>query len=370
MIKIGDLFPIKGVNPGPLDTGVSGRIETPVSGLSSRPHLEAGQLIKARVLSSVQDGKIVLDIRGETITARSQAALKSGNDVWLEVKQTGATPWLTLAGKKGMVVEFLRMALSDNPIIGQTVKNLPGMIPTGQEQAALKVSQELEQLLSGFLENTISEKPDARKLLEMVSWISAAGSGGKSRGAFFTRLGELFTKMVATARKQGGKADGPAGIGQGLEKLSNMLEMHCRLNSQPVSRDQTPFFIFPCFFSGDAGWGEWIFSMDQEDDSGNGTQQERYTLSFFLDMSRIGDVRLKITLVDKALQGEFLMAGKTAVSHMEKCLPDLIRILEKMGFGPVTFSCHVAKTDLFQEFRATLQESADLGSFSILDVTA
>ena len=368
MIKIGDLFPIKGVNPERPD--VSDRVEKPGSGLSSRLHLEVGQLLKARVLSSGRDGKIVLEIGGETITARSQATLKSGNDVWLEVKQTGATPWLALAGKKGVVVEFLRMALSDNPVIGQTLKNLPSMIPTGQEQSALKVSPELEQLLRSFLENTISEKSDARKLLEMVSWISEAGSGGKSRGGFFTRLGELLAEMVATAQKQGPKPGGPAATGQGLEKLSNMLEMHCRLNSQPVSSDQTPFFIFPCFFSGDAGWGEWIFSMDQEDDSGNGKQQGRYTLSFFLDMSRIGDVHLKITLADKALQGEFSMADKTAVSHMEKCLPDLIRILEKMGFGPVTFSCHVAKTDLLQEFRATLQNSSGLESFSILDVTA
>ncbi|MEA2082719.1 MAG: hypothetical protein U9O82_00440 [Thermodesulfobacteriota bacterium] len=367
MIKIGDLFPVKGIKPGHRDA--QGSIEKPVPGLS-KMHLEVGQLLKGRVLSFGADGKVVLEIGGKTITALSQAALKAGSDVWLEVKQTGTTPWLALAGKKGIVMEFLRTALSDNSAIGQTVKNLLGMIPTGQEQSALKTSPELEQMLMSLSENTISEKPDMGKLLKMVSWISAAGSDGKSSGPFFARLGGLLAEMVTAAGKQGGRPGEAAKTGQGLEKLSRMVEMHCRLNSQPISMDQTPFFIFPCFFSGEAGWGEWIFSMDQEDDSGGSRQQEHYTLSFFLDMSRIGEVRLKVRLADKALQGEFSMAGETAVSHMEKYLPDLTRILEKMGFGPVTFSCCVAKTGMFQEFRAALQESAGIESFSILDVTA
>ncbi len=367
MIKIGDLFPIKEIEPVRRD--VPSSIEKPVPGLS-KTHLKVGQLLKGRVVSFGADGKIVLEIGGKTITAMSQATLKAGSDVWLEVKQTGTPPRLALAGKKGIVMEFLRTALSDNSAIGQTAKNLLHMIPTGQEQSALKTSPELEQLLMSLSENTISEKPDMGKLLKMVSWISAAGSNGKSSRPFFARLGELLAEMVASAGKQGGKPGEAAGAGQGLEKLSRMVEMHCLLNSQPVSSDQTPFFIFPCFFSGEAGWGEWIFSMDQEDDSGGRQQQEHYTLSFFLDMSRIGEVRLKVTLAGKALQGEFSMAGETAVSHMKKHLPNLTQILEKMGFGPVKFSCRVAKTGMFQEFRAALQESAGLESFSILDVRA
>ena len=367
MNKIDNLFPIKEI--GPVRPDAPGGIEKPVPGLS-KTHLEVGQLLKGRVVSFGADGKVVLETGGKTITAMSQAALKAGSDVWLEVKQTGTTPWLALAGKKGIVMEFLRTALSDNSAIGQTAKNLLHMIPTGQEQFALKTSPELEQLLMGLSENTISEKPDIGKLLKMVSWISAAGNDGKSKGPFFARMGELLAEMVTTAGKQGGKPGEAAGAGQGLEKLSRMVEMHCRLNSQPVSSDQTPFFIFPCFFSGEAGWGEWIFSMDQEDDSGDRQQQEHYTLSFFLDMSRIGEVRLKVTLAGKALQGEFLMADETAVSHMKKHLPNLTQILEKMEFGPVTFSCRVAKTGMFQEFRAALQESAGLESFSILDVRA
>lgn len=367
MIKIDNLFPIKEIGPGRPDA--PGGIEKPVPGLSMT-HLKVGQLLKGRVVSFGADGKVVLEIGGKTITAMSQADLKAGSDVHLEVKQTGTTPWLALAGKKGIVMEFLRTALSDNSAIGQTAKNLLHMIPTGQEQSALKTSPELEHLLMSLSENTISEKPDIGKLLKMVSWISAAGNDEKSKGPFFARMGELLAEMVATAEKQGGKPGEAAGAGQGLEKLSRMVEMHCRVNSQPVSSDQTPFFLFPCFFSGEAGWGEWIFSMDQEDDPGDRQQQEQYTLSFFLDMSRIGEVRLKVTLAGKALQGEFSMAGETAVSHMEKHLPNLTQILEKMGFGPVTFSCRVAKTGMFQEFRAALQESAGLESFSILDVKA
>jgi hypothetical protein len=140
------------------------------------------------------------------------------------------------------------------------------------------------------------------------------------------------------------------------------------LNNQPARQDQQNFLIFPCFFSGASGWGEWLLSFDKEQEDG-GDSGSRYGLSFFLELSNLGELHLRIHIRHNALQGVFSVPDEDAVRHVSENLQELSKILKNIGFHPVNLSCQVAHAAHIQSLKAQLAELADRGSLALVDVT-
>lgn len=67
-----------------------------------------GDMLKARVLSVQADGTAILETNGRTLTAKSFVSLVPGEEMWLEVKEEGVSPLLSLAGKKGAAHDFIK----------------------------------------------------------------------------------------------------------------------------------------------------------------------------------------------------------------------------------------------------------------------
>ena len=77
--------------------------------------LAPGQLVKGRVVGLAGDGKFLLDVGGQMVTARSLVPLTPGSELWLETGKGGSVPLLTLAAKKGGGAGFPEAAYCRRP---------------------------------------------------------------------------------------------------------------------------------------------------------------------------------------------------------------------------------------------------------------
>jgi nitrogen regulatory protein PII-like uncharacterized protein len=105
--------------------------------------------------------------------------------------------------------------------------------------------------------------------------------------------------------------------------------------------------------------------MEKEAGQGRG---ERYSLSFFLDMSRLGPLALQATIADKTITGQFLLASEKARSHVEDNVQELVHLLGKQGYHPAGFTCRVSKENIVSQLKEALEEKAAIRRFSLLDV--
>lgn len=359
-MKIGDPLNVKGIR-FERPTGESGaRQQEGVVRLALAP----GQLVKGRVAGFTPEGRVLLEIGGQTIEARAEVELRPGSSFWLEVKQGEPLPWLGLAAKKGAAFEFMQQFLSDPAALGRGLRALASLAFQSGSGAAMA---EQAAFLQEFARTAVGEKGDVGQVLRLLSLLSGtrpASSGGEAGATLHDRLGSLLTLL----RHESGLGMGKENVAS-LEKLLTLLDLQHELNSLPSPANQGQYFLFPCLLALGAGSGQWLFTMDQEGDGGAG-REASYTLRFFLEMSRLGEVQVQVAVRGKALHGDIVVGGEKVREHLAGQVGELEEILAGLGFGPVGFSCRVGKTGLLQGLKAALEEAAQLAPVRILDVQA
>ncbi len=329
--------------------------------------LTQGRLLKGKILSIAQNGRITLEIEGKTLSATSRVPLEKGSEVWLEVSQTGKEPQLILASKKGAVVDLLR-AMADNQAIDRAVKILLGFFPASAEQLPPDVADKFTQLLRFFMKNAVADDADVVKIIKTSAWVT---SGQKFQGKILVsfdptqQLNDLLANMGIAGPGFHDKNDSVA-----LEKLINLLESLGQFNSQPEAQKKVLTFLFPCFFASGDGWGVWMFDSQKQQKDDEAAGKDYFVLTFFLSMSRLGDMNCNIRVRDKSLQGEFFLEQQDAVDHMKKHLDELSTLLGSLGFSPVNFTCTARRANALQEVRDTLIEKVRMDSFALIDLTA
>lgn len=140
---------------------------------------------------------------------------------------------------------------------------------------------------------------------------------------------------------------------------------HC--NQQVPAQHQPLFWFFPCFFAMGEGAGSWLLqTAAEEGPEGKGG----YTLSFFLEMSRLGEVQLQVAVKGEEVRGAFALADEAAVAHLRQALPELKERLAALGYRVGPFSCSVARERLLPGLKRALEEAAALAPTRLLDVKA
>ncbi len=366
-MKIGDFSPIRIFKPGS-SQGPSGADKVP--GQSQKISLSVGQLLKAEITGFTEDGKMLIDIQGQTVTAKSQLPLKLGSELWLEVKQTDPELWLVVSDKKGAVSEFLRQAFADNSSVGRAVQALQSFVGGAKADFSPEMYAEFEALLQSFGDISLGGDADPEKLIKLFSWLNA-GQTSSRKPLFPARLGEQLNDLLVALKRPGVDTTLDKTILSGIERLTGTIESMQAVNSHPAPINQLPFFLIPCLFAAGAGWGQCLLSADTDAGGEEGRRQASpTTLSFFLKMSHLGDLHLQVTIKDKALRGDLIVAEGGVRSHLEGCLPELREIIEGLGYGPVHFGCRVSKDNLMGLLKEELEKKAQLRPVNILDVTA
>lgn len=361
-MKISDLVAIKGAPVGPApEPGAAGAGREPQAALQFMP----GQLLLARVVAMADGGRALLNLLGQTVTAESSVPLQAGDEVWLEVKQGGEQPWFVVADKKGAAYEVLRSMLTDAPALGRALRGLQEL--AGLPQAATVPAGKLAALLAGMAAMASDGRPAPEAVVHLLAWLQGFGSS-PGKGQPSQRLDQQLADALAAVRQDDvSLAVGPKAAD--LQRLAAFLEQLSLLNAKPASQDQSAFFMFPCFFSGAAGWGEWLVSLDQEGRGAAG-QPPTMALEFFLEMSSLGDVHLRFTMAGQGVQGEIELTDEKIRAHVESMLPELMAALEHLGRTPLTIRCRTTPRVLLQHLKEAMVDKARLRDSTIFHVTA
>ncbi|MBU1638909.1 MAG: hypothetical protein KKG53_00365 [Proteobacteria bacterium] len=150
-------------------------------------------------------------------------------------------------------------------------------------------------------------------------------------------------------------------------KLASFFEAHSRVNAE-TPQAQSNFYIMPALFSGQTGWGEWLWSREGSAADNDGHFQE--SLVFFLEMSQLGALTIQVILKEKKLRGQILMEDKEGSELVAALLPGLRERLEAFGYDVVDFSCKCQALNVMQELKESLHRRAGLEPISLLDVQA
>jgi len=367
-MKIGDFFPIKIFKPGSPQANAAADKS---AGEFQKINLSVGQFLKGKVTGFSPDGKILIDIQGQTVTAKSQLPLKLGSELWLEVRQTEPEPWLVaVPDKQEAVLEFLQQALADNSSVGKAIQVLQTSVGGAEADLPPELYAEFETLLQAFGDIALQGDADPEKLIKLLSWLNA-GQSSSRKALFPAKLDEQLNDLLVALKRPGAAQTLDKAILSGIEKLASTIGSMQAVNSHPPVMNQLPFFLVPCLFAAGAGWGQCLLSTDA--DAGGeegGGRRAQATLSFFLEMSQLGALHLQVTIKDKALRGDFAVAEEAVRAHLAGCLPELKEIMEKLGYGPVHFGCRVNKSNLIGQLKEELEKKAQIRPVNILDVTA
>ncbi|MBI4793586.1 MAG: flagellar hook-length control protein FliK [Deltaproteobacteria bacterium] len=315
--------------------------------------LAPGQLVKGRVVGLTGDGKFLLDVGGQMVTARSLVPLTPGSELWLETGKGGGVPILTLAAKKGAVQDFLKLLVAGAPMPAAGGKELADLFSSLGGKLAPGLATAGQTMLGSAIAATGGGVPDpeAVKVLALL----LGGATGRSK--------ELLDLLAGTSAKESLLKSQP---NPAADNTAKILAAHQEINSLPPQADSRNFLLFPCFFAGASGWGEWLFSLEQEQAPG---KEEQYGLSFFLEMSSLGAMSLQATIAGRKITGAFLLETEKARAHLAAGVPELVHILEKQGYSPVSFACGVKSENIFRQLKEALEEKAGIKRFSLLDVS-
>jgi hypothetical protein len=315
--------------------------------------LTQGQLLKGRVVRVEENGRVLLAVDDELFTARTPLKLTEGSEHWLEVRRGGAEPWLALAGQKGAAGELLRLLAAEEAGRGKALELLLG---GGADRHQLPpAAASLLQGLAGLLRGSAAgdEADSARLIFGLLSLQDP--SGKKEESVVRRRLADLLAVLPeeAAGRKEG-------------EKLARIFAAMEEMNLQPAAGER--FFLFPCLLAGGAGWGEWLLTPDGSGEAAAG--DEGYELSFFLRLSRLGELHLRLTVRGEAIRGIFAAASAEARQHLESSLPELTGLLEGLGFEKISLTCRPAERHLLAELQEALGRCAGLAPLALVDLRA
>ncbi|MDH4320835.1 MAG: flagellar hook-length control protein FliK [Desulfobulbaceae bacterium] len=325
--------------------------------------LTVGTVLKGTVLEITADGKALLDIAGRTVTARTMVPLKPGAELYLEVKEGGAMPWLTQADKKGGAQELIRLLFTEGANLAKAATLLAG----GGESAAApptalpaSLLEALAAVRGEIADKATSGQAESGKLSQLLALLRPSGSQAATDIPLSKKLSAVADRLAAQLGPDHASANE-------IKAMAKLLDAHQQINARP-SGNQPDFLIFPCFFTGNAGWGEWLFSM--ETSGGKEAEEPPCTIDFFLRMSRLGDVHLKVLLQGESLRGDFLVGEETVRRHLADAIPELAAILAGHGFQPVALTARQATENPLHTFRKELETKARLRPFALIDLTA
>jgi hypothetical protein len=313
-----------------------------------------GQLLAGRVLRVEDGGRVLLAINQERISARTPLALRVGSEHWFEVRRGGEEPWLVLAPGKGKVLELLQLLVGEEGVRARAWQMLLDR-PAGRQSFWPAAAISLWQSLAGQLAGGASGgQADPASLIFSLLLLQAP-DGQEGKGSFRSRLAGLLNILP---REAAGRKE--------MESLARMLSL-----SDEASRQTNPgerLFLFPCLLTGEAGWGEWLFSLEPGEEAvGSGPFCR---LSFFLRLSRLGELYLEVDRQENLIRGRIHAADDRVRKHIEGYLPELCASLENLGFRPVQFSCHPAEHHLLQELQEVVRQHAGLKPQTLVDLRA
>jgi len=348
----GPSFPFKEIRQGPVERGDSGK----AGDMPMRLLLGQGQIVRGQVLGFTPEGKLLLAVGGQTLEARSEVALKVGSSLWLEVKQEEPL-WLGLADRKGAAQEFLRQYISDpssmerglRALLSLAVQSETGPILAGQDEFLRSVAQLM-----------VGRDADPAQVVRLLSLL------GSGEGSVSGQLPEKLQELLRDIALDPGRFPDKEGLAA-MQKLAGLLDLQRELNALPPAANQSLFLLLPCFFAMGAGSGHWLLGLDRDEEGGG---EQGCTLSFFLEMSRLGEMQIQAKVKGDSLRAEFVVGSTAVRDYLKPRLLELGESLSGLGYAPVSLFCREGEVSLLSALKKGIEDGVKLDGLRVVDLKA
>lgn len=308
------------------------------------------EIVKGRVLKSVSSEEAILLIKGTKVSARAFAPLKEGTELWLQLEKT--SPRLTFrvlstgpAGPFEVNSSELVAAIRSN-----IWKALYDHLSThGSAGAAgerfVKLMNELSQ--------TVFLKPSADMLDKLFE---LCGMHWEKKLRHLLEQNRFSRENIASMADQDLK--GSAALladtrDEWAEKFVSVIKQLQLLNHAAVNQDRKAFIPVPMLFpDGSFSLGQLLIHLpDKESKDGrcNRAENAPVRITFLLEMSRLGPLRVDLVVVDKQISGRFILSDAPAQKIFSKHLASLAEALSDRGFVVKQMSCLVKELAVFKE---------------------
>ncbi len=316
-------------------TGAEGQVTPDTTAAKLTP----GQVISGRVISQTPDGVVVVQTDSGIFSARTLTPLTIGQ-LTFEVLPDGRslTP---LPADKG-VLSLLRLML---PLLTKTDNPL---------SAAVNLPESVSY--------TIGQTPEPLKLTAQA----AAVNQGRAGLSDFIKTSVPLKNMPPDILLLSRILEAHGQINSGRAEDSSQAQPHkpgspdVALPGQPVRNPPNNFLLFPVFFQSNNGWGEWLFSFEGQNSKGQ-DKDSGYGLSFYLTMSRLGDVHLDLRRQGQNLRGVFSLSNKGAADFLRAHLPELQEVLSPL-FKQINLQCVSRETNLMCRLKDDLIDKTNPGN--------
>ncbi len=338
---------------------------TPVQPGTSQPQPEP-PVISARILDLPGNDTVLLRI---TSPPSSQAGLgpkspdlSSGRELTAWLQKSASEPALKNGQELRFIVResFPRLVLQvdsssqpSRPALAQAVAaflNHPDQLP--QSAAALKSALEFlagrdvplapqseYSALASMLES-LSPSPDkAMEQDPLARLLQLFGLKG-GRAELPEKIARFLSRLIAERDTE--KTFEQAALknaGEAAAKLFEALDRVQTLNQQIIRSEQTVMIPFPFFWPGSEGRGE--IRLKWPDESSGKDSRPAVRLTFLLLLTRLGRMKIDVTVKEKTIQGAMWVENETARSFLNRNLPRLSESLTARGFKVTDFTARV-----------------------------
>ncbi len=303
-----------------------------VSNKLNLPQLKNNQIVKAKILQLLPNGKTLILINNQKVAAKTTMLLQPGDKINLKV----------LAQKDATILKLIA------PVQQISTKQISSLVNFFAKNAFISdiVESKIPEVKELFYDIALkSEKPDKNFLPRLMEKIGIALESKSNI------LLELFASNSSPTPEKMQILKAAVSF---LETIENLQ----LLNHQ--SSDSGRFLLpFPIFGESAFNFGQLL--IDTGDKNKDKDKDKVINISFLLNMSRIGALRADFSLLKKEITGRFLLQNDETCDYVKSMIPELKKRLGRIEYKALEIECEVAKKEELQpgSFIETLIKISD-----------
>lgn len=306
-------------------------------------NLKPGQIVNAKVLDVLPQGRVLLALAGLKVTVLTDLALTADTRLALEV---------TRAGDSISLKPILPLPLSQAAPVGPNPTDSPAFFFSQIAKALPELGTTQDPILKDILLSLSlkSGTPDENflpRLIENIGMTLEKKMGVLGPPGDKKNIQPIMDALVkhdlkaAVLSLLSSKGDGAAETFKGI---SNALESFQQINSQPG--DTHRFLLpFPILGPEQFEFGQLLVDVGKKKEGKEGNKVIQ--IAFLMNMTALGGVRAQFSILDKAITGRFLLETPEICAYMADLIPELKNRLLSNEYQVRKIDCQVAPASAF-----------------------
>jgi hypothetical protein len=327
------------------------------------PPLRRGEVVEGRIVRAVSPHHAILLIKGKQLVARTPHALKDDAVVFFKVDQIAPEYVLKLMevspDSPGGLSSLIRIGDIDGKLYQSLIESIDPSKPSSQIASNQRLPGVIRQIW--HLMRRISLAPDRRpdpqflqSLMEgsglvwenkLMKALLFAGLAGRNQAQALLRQD---LKGLALAALKDETTHGLISS-EGLSRFVDSLEQFQLANLIGLEEKGKAMLVIPMQWGDSFRFAQLLIDLPNDDHQVNGRDEKPLTLSLFLDMSRLGPIRVDCSVVDRAIRVCFLVCSEKIQVFLDGLTSDLKNQLERHGFSVRQITCRFEKKEILEK---------------------